>query len=83
MGPVICSDLPAFHAVTGCDFNLSFHRKGKKDHGIILCKWKIPKSIHSITRPYSNDYKDAFATLEEFVCKLYATARNGLKCAAM
>lgn len=30
LGPRLCSSLPGFHALTGCDFNPAFYRKGKK-----------------------------------------------------
>lgn len=30
LGPSICQSLPGFHALTGCDFNPSFSRRGKK-----------------------------------------------------
>lgn len=31
LGPRLCSSLPGFHALTGCDFNPAFYRKGKKN----------------------------------------------------
>lgn len=30
LGPSLCQSLPGFHALTGCDFNPSFLRRGKK-----------------------------------------------------
>lgn len=29
LGQLICQSLPGFHAITGCDFNPAFFRKGK------------------------------------------------------
>jgi 5'-3' exonuclease len=31
LGPHLCSSLPGFHALTGCDFNPAFYRIGKKN----------------------------------------------------
>ena len=30
LGPSLCKSLPGFHALTGCDFNLAFFKKGKQ-----------------------------------------------------
>ena len=32
IGPGVCGALPAFHALTGCDYTSAFIRKGKKHH---------------------------------------------------
>ncbi|KAG6463396.1 hypothetical protein O3G_MSEX013849 [Manduca sexta] len=48
-GPSICQSLPGFHALTGCDFNPSFLRRGKKRPFKILQK--------------SYQYQKAFAAL--------------------
>lgn len=31
LGDELCAALPAFHALTGCDFNPAFYKKGKKN----------------------------------------------------
>ncbi|OXU16633.1 hypothetical protein TSAR_013301 [Trichomalopsis sarcophagae] len=49
LGNTLCTALPGFHALTGCDANPSFYRKGKKNPLKILCK--------------SEEYQKAFTDL--------------------
>ena len=37
----------------------------------------------ALQNPQSDNYESAFTTLEDFVCKMYATAKNGVKNAPM
>lgn len=39
LGLLICQGLPGFHAITGCDFNPAFFRKGKLKPYKILKKY--------------------------------------------
>jgi 5'-3' exonuclease len=36
LGLHLCSSLPGFHALTGCDFNPALYRKGKKNRSRIF-----------------------------------------------
>ncbi|KAK5642435.1 hypothetical protein RI129_008602 [Pyrocoelia pectoralis] len=59
LGPLLCQSLPGFHALTGCDFNPYFLRRGEKKPYKLLEKNIL--------------YQKAFAALgtDEFVCRMY------------
>ncbi|CAG4966659.1 unnamed protein product [Parnassius apollo] len=80
LGSKKCSGLPAFHALTGCDFNPAFYRKGKrKPWELYSAKEDFQEAFIALQSPDSDNYESAFTTLEDFVCKMYATAENGLR----
>lgn len=63
--------LPAFHAFTGCDFNPSFFRKGKKRPLSIMRKSAyFTESFMQMSNP-SDNRQDIFARIEEFICQVY------------
>ncbi|GFU54910.1 uncharacterized protein TNCV_1464181 [Trichonephila clavipes] len=48
LGHLICQSLPGYHAITGCDFNLAFFRKGK------LKPYKTLKKIPEYQEAFKN-----------------------------
>ncbi|KAL4718510.1 hypothetical protein ACJJTC_002713 [Scirpophaga incertulas] len=76
LGLDLCSALPAFHAMTGCDFNSAFYRKGKRKPFQILRKSPTYiKALCDISNLPNCNLDQLFATLEEYVCRLYAFTR--------
>ncbi|GBP29521.1 hypothetical protein EVAR_93318_1 [Eumeta japonica] len=73
LGLDLCSALPAFHAITGCDLNSAFYRKGKKKPFQILLKSPTYiQALCDISNIPNSNVDELFATLEEYVCRLYA-----------
>lgn len=60
LGPTVCSALPALHALTGCDYNPAFYRKGKKKPFELLAT-QIMKMIHKISQYSKNSSADYMA----------------------
>lgn len=49
LGLSLCRSLPGFHALTGCDFNPAFFKKGKqRPFNILRKKKRISRSVHEI-----------------------------------
>lgn len=78
LGASICGGLPAFHAFTGCDFNPSFYRIGKKRPWVIYAgSLAVQKAFKDIQDPSCNDYRylilyNFIFKLQKLVAKLYA-----------
>lgn len=70
-GVNLCDSLPAFHALTGCDFNPAFFRKGKKRPFHLLRNSE--KYVDALTNPskYPDCDNAVFETVKEFVCRIY------------
>ena len=77
LGASICDALPGFHAFTGCDFNPSFYRRGKRGpFNLLFSNKKYQEafaSIHDVSNIECNS-----EIIEDFLCKMYATKKNGL-----
>lgn len=73
LGPLSCQSLSGFHALTGCDSNPSFLRRGKKKPYQLLKKNICYQK--AFTALGNNDIagkkEEIFATLEKFVCHMY------------
>lgn len=69
----IIQGLPAFHALTGCDFTGTFFGKSKQSCWKIYlkCSDAILQSFANFGTTY-NIFTEDFANLEDFVCKIYA-----------
>lgn len=79
LGSTVCKALPAFHAFTGCDFNPAFYRLGKKKPWLFfLANEHYQEAFANIQDPTGEKYEATFKTLEDFVCKIYGTKKNGL-----
>ncbi|CAK1581026.1 unnamed protein product [Parnassius mnemosyne] len=73
LGTTLCTSLPGFHAVTGCDYNPAFFKKGKKRPFQIIknngCYQKALTDLANDDVP-GLQY-ETFTILEKFVCELY------------
>lgn len=73
-GELLCKALAGFHALTGCDYNPSFFRKGKKrPFNVLLKSEKYQKAFYSLG-DVDQDHDEIFRTIETFVCHLYGLA---------
>lgn len=73
LGATLCKALPGFHALTGCDYNPSFYRKGKAYPFMILEKsQEYQEAFASLGDVTSNELTASnFQILEKFVCEMY------------
>lgn len=78
LGESVSKALPAFHALTGCDYNPSFFKRGKT-----APFHKLQKSLKfqtAFTQLINNDFapvkKTVFPVLEEFVCHMYNLSKS-------
>lgn len=73
LGLSICKSLPGFHALTGCDYNPSFFRRGKERPFQLLKKSdEYQKAFTSLGDAHTTSSRDqAFKVLEKFVCEIY------------
>ncbi|CAH0562924.1 unnamed protein product [Brassicogethes aeneus] len=73
LGNTLCSALPGFHALTGCDFNPAFFRKGKKRPLSILKGSEMyQKSFIDLANLAQCETQQVIQNLEEFICHLYS-----------
>lgn len=73
LGKNLCLSLPAFHALTGCDFNPAFFRKGKKRSYDILQRSEKYMKAFADLGDFPNCNESVLPTLEEFVCRIYGS----------
>lgn len=71
LGTDICDALPAFHALTGCDFNPAFFRRGKKRPFTLLTNNKKYSQALKELKNYPHCNESTFSDVEEFVCRMY------------
>ena len=79
LGPEICSALPAFHALTGCDSTSAFLRIGKKKAWKVLTKSTAHQNSLSCVGQSLNIDEDIVEKIEAFVRSLYAISAKGPK----
>ncbi|XP_066595439.1 uncharacterized protein [Prorops nasuta] len=79
LGQSLCRALPGFHALTGCDYNPSFYRKGKqKPYTILKKNENYIKAFIDVGDPSCNE-EAVFQVLEDFVCNMYGlTSKKNL-----
>ena len=69
-GPKLSKSLPAYHAITGCDYTAAFSRKGKVNPFKILQKREdIQQSLGNITS--IQECNDVENKILEFICLRY------------
>ena len=84
LGLEICEALPGFHALTGCDYNPSFHRRAKIRSLSILFKNPAVQEALSNFKNLENlnvaEIEDDpnFIIIEEYVCKIYGLKSSKL-----
>lgn len=75
-GPSLCRSLPAFHAITGCDFNPAFSKKGKqRPLNILKNNEEYQQAFH---KHFSLDFvgdvdeeEHVFNIIQKFICDVY------------
>ncbi|XP_050294313.1 uncharacterized protein LOC126734656 [Anthonomus grandis grandis] len=71
LGKDVSEALPAFHAFTGCDFNPSFFRKGKKRPLAIMRESsRFIEAFTQMSMP-SHEKSEPFKVIEEYICAVY------------
>ncbi|XP_041981090.1 uncharacterized protein LOC121736526 [Aricia agestis] len=71
LGSTLAKSLPAFHAMTGCDYNPALYHKGKKRPLTMLKNSKRYQEAFGDLGSYTSDSDKIFPVLEEFTCRLY------------
>uniref|UniRef100_A0A6P7GW55 Uncharacterized protein LOC114341457 n=1 Tax=Diabrotica virgifera virgifera TaxID=50390 RepID=A0A6P7GW55_DIAVI len=72
-GDSICKALAGFHALTGCDYNPCFHRKGKKRPFNIMKSFEQYKEAFYALGDIDFDEETVFEILETYICHIYGT----------
>lgn len=76
-GEKICNALPAFHALTGCDYNPALYNKGKKHPFKILKESEeFLEACDQMSDLNTCTVDEVFKTMEKFVCHIYSNKRN-------
>ena len=76
IGKTMCKSLPAFHALTGCDYNPSIHGKGKKTAFKILeYVIRFQEAFGKIGSVNDRNIDVLFVIIQEFICHLYGEKR--------
>lgn len=68
--------MPGFHALTGCDFNPAFFKKGKqRPFNIMMKKHEYQRAFMRFGDPESftdgNLQQDIFNQIQKFICEIY------------
>lgn len=73
LGSMLSRSLPAFHALTGCNFNPALYKRGKKRPFDILKKSEIfQKALADVGSDSDRcDIQTIFPTLQSFICHMY------------
>ncbi|CAH1110719.1 unnamed protein product [Psylliodes chrysocephalus] len=77
LGNTISKALPGFHAMTGCNYIPAFFRKGKlKPFKLLIKSVYYQLAFQNLATDDEEILKDAFVTLEKFVCHMYGIRNN-------
>ncbi|XP_077263749.1 uncharacterized protein LOC143898274 isoform X3 [Temnothorax americanus] len=71
LGPIVSRALPALHALTGCDFNPAFYRRGKKKPLDILMNSEIFQKEFADLGSKDYNIDESFNIIQSFICHLY------------
>nr|CAH7764796.1 unnamed protein product [Callosobruchus chinensis] len=72
LGPKLSATLPAFHALTGCDYNPAFFKKGKSRPYKILRNSEVyTDSFMKLSNVPDEELQSTFDHIEEYVCRMY------------
>lgn len=77
LGPSLCRSLPGFHALTGCDFNPAFFKKGKqRPFNLLTKKHEYQRAFMQFGDPESftdeHIQEDIFQKIQKFICEIYS-----------
>ena len=73
LGETLCKSLPAYHALTGCDYTASFFKKGKVRPLKLLQKYPDIQMALAELSSVENINENIFSTIESYVCKIYGS----------
>lgn len=78
LGLSLSLSLPGFHALTGCDYNPSFFKRGKKKPFKILKKnIEYQEALKHLRKAYIFERStEVFEIIEKFVCEIYGSDRR-------
>ncbi|XP_031341089.1 uncharacterized protein LOC116169200 [Photinus pyralis] len=71
LGPELCNAMPAFHAITGCDYTAAFARKGKLKPFKILEQDKDMQAVFATFGNSENVDEKQIKAVEKFACLIY------------
>ncbi|GBP33556.1 hypothetical protein EVAR_28711_1 [Eumeta japonica] len=76
LGPSLCRSLPGFHAITGCDYNPAFFKKGKQRPFSILKKNKEYQQAFLTLGTLNliddvDEEERVFNIVQKFICDVY------------
>lgn len=76
LGPSLSRSLPGFHALTGCDFNPAFFKRGKqRPLNILMKKPEYQQAFMQFGGPESFTkeliQENIFNTIQKFICEIY------------
>uniref|UniRef100_A0A6P7FYQ7 Uncharacterized protein LOC114335591 n=1 Tax=Diabrotica virgifera virgifera TaxID=50390 RepID=A0A6P7FYQ7_DIAVI len=71
LGPLVSQALPALHALTGCDYNPAFYRRGKKRPFDILMGSATFQEAFANLGSEVHDIEESLPVMESFICHLY------------
>ena len=71
LGTRLCKALPAYHALTGCDYTSSFCRKGKVRPLKLLEKDENLQNAFEKLSTETELHDDTVAEISRFVCLVY------------
>ena len=72
LGDLFCRSLVGFHALTGCDFNPAFFRKGKQRPLKLLRKCEQFEAAFDEIGSLTCNVDVVFPIVEKFICNLYS-----------
>lgn len=76
LGPELCGSLPAFHAITACDYTAAFFRKGKLGPFKILEKSRRLQQVFSSFGDSESLNDEQISVVEEFTCMIYGKSKH-------
>lgn len=71
LGLPVSQALPALHALTGCDYNPAFYRRGKKKPFDIMMKSEVFQKAFADLGSETYNIEASLVTMESFICHLY------------
>lgn len=77
LGSSLCRSLPGFHALTGCDYNPAFFKKGKqRPFKILMKRPEYQQALMHFGDPElltdEHRQEDIFKTIQKFICEIYS-----------
>ena len=73
LGETLCKALPAYHALTGCNYTASFFKKSKVRLLKLLQKDTDAQIVLSELSTLEEIDENTISTIEGYVCKIYAS----------